>query len=36
MGQTTLRGPGFGLRASDGRFYMTESFLSGTVQEHRV
>ncbi len=35
-GSVTLRGIRYGLRTMDGQFFVTESYLTGKVQEHRV
>src|ERR1700674_5607369 len=35
-GSTTLRGSRYGLRAANGQFFITESYLTGREQEHRV
>jgi len=35
-GGVTLRGKNYGLRVDDGRFFITESYLTGKHQEHRV
>jgi len=35
-GQVTLRGANYRLREKDGVYYISESYLTGKVQEHRV
>jgi hypothetical protein len=36
LARVKLRGANFGLRERDGVFYITESYLTGKLQEHRV